>query len=109
MGILIIIQYKNLALATVIAIFLYGGILALRDNTTYTSNNIKIIQNIIYDNNSKKMFKIGYDDVEKVKKLSNSKTKYVACQSSTLFGRKVAEQFCYLIDKDFIFKIKEIN
>ena len=109
MGLFIILNYKNLALSVVLAIFLFGMILPLKHNYYYTSSHFTMTKGLIIDKKHHKMFAISQEDIQKIKKLDTNKTKYIACQYATLFGKRLAEHFCYFIAGDQIFEIKEVR
>ncbi len=109
MGLFIILHYKNLALGVVLAIFLFGMILPLKHNYYYTSLRFTMTKDLIIDKKHHKMFAINPEDIQKIKKLDTNKTKYIACQYATLFGKRLAEHFCYFIAGDQIFEIKELR
>ncbi len=109
MGFFIFIGYKRTALALVLSIFLYGGVLALMDKQTYVTRHIKVVRNLIYDQEHKKVFELSFDDAQKVKRIKNPKEQLVACQHYTLFGHETSEHFCYYkVDND-LFPVKELR
>ncbi len=107
MGITIYLGYKQVALAIVLSIFSYGGVLALMDKQVYVSKDIKIIGSKIIDKKEHKVFKLDLPLLENIQK--NSGPKEVACQYYTLFGKKVADYFCYLKIGEDIYQLKEIK
>ncbi len=109
MGFFIIIGYKQTALAVVISLFLYGGTLAFMDKETYVTHHIKVVRNLIYDKEGKKVFELSFEDAQKVKQIKNPKEQLVACQHYTLFGHKTSEHFCYYKIGNDLFPVKELK
>ena len=109
MGFFIIIGYKQTALAVVISLFLYGGILAFMDKQIYVTHHIKIVRNLIYDKEGKKVFELNFEDIQKVKQIKSSKEQEVVCQHYTLFGHETSEHFCYYKVDNKLFPVKELK
>ena len=109
MGFFIIIGYKQTALAVVISLFLYGGTLAFMDKETYVVHHVKVVRNLIYDQEHKKVFELSFEDAQKLKAIKHPKEQLVACQHYTLFGYKTSEHFCYYKIGNDLFPVKELK
>ncbi len=109
MGFFVLIGYKQTALAVVISLFLYGGILAFMDKQIYVTHHIKIVRNLIYDKEGKKVFELNFEDIPKVKQIKSPKEQEVVCQHYTLFGHETSERFCYYKVDNKLFPVKELK
>ena len=106
MGVGIVLGYKQLALASVISLFLYGGALALMQKSFYVTKDIKIVRDKVFDKKGKKVFRLEFA-FEHIKK-SNA-PKEVVCEYYTLFGKKVADYFCYLKVGSELYELQEVK
>ena len=106
MGVCIVLGYKRLALASVISLFLYGGTLALMQKSFYVTKDIKIVRDKVFDKKGKKVFRLEFA-FEHIKK-SNA-PKEVVCEYYTLFGKEVADYFCYLKVGSELYELQEVK
>ena len=109
MGFFIIVGYKQAALAVVVSLFVYGGTLAFMDKQTYVTHHVKVVRNLIYDKENKKVFELSFEDAQKLKGIENPGESMVACQHYTLFGHKTSEHFCYFKIGNDLFPVKELR
>ncbi len=110
MALFLFIKLKNIALAVVFSIFLFGGVLYFLQNHEYVSTKFKRIKDKIYDKAHHKVFELETSNLRKVKEAeTNASTKYIACQYTTLFGGPTQERFCFYIVGSNLFKLKEIQ
>lgn len=104
MATLIISKQKNIALGVVLAMFLFGLVLPFKHNIYHISHNIVIKDNRVVDLDTNKTYAIKAELFKKISLPKNSQ-KYIACQHAKLFGRMLADRFCYLIIGDEIYEL----
>lgn len=107
MGFFIITRYRNLALAMVYSIFLYGGVIATFDHEKYSSQNIEFSQNIVIDKKSGKRFIFAKKDWKEYKKLLYSGKAILLCQNYKFFGKELPDSFCFLRVGDKLVKLEK--
>ncbi len=106
MGAFIITDQKTLALGVVIAMFLFGAILPFKHNIYHVSHHVALKGNKVTDLDTKTTYRIASELFEQSKPDTNA-SKYIACQHATLFGRTLADHFCYFIDGERIYELKK--
>ncbi|BCD60435.1 MULTISPECIES: hypothetical protein [unclassified Nitratiruptor] len=110
MGFFIITNYKSLALSTVFAVFLYGGVIAMLDHEQYVSQEIKLSQNVVIDQKSGTRFIISMNDWKKYKNRLKKEQKELLCQSYTLLHKVLPDTFCYLrVGKKDLIKVEKLR
>ncbi len=105
MGAFIITDQKTLALGVVLAMFLFGAILPFKHNIYHISQHVALQGRQVIDLDTKTTYRIVSDLFEQSKPDANA-SKKIACQHATLFGRTLADHFCYFIDGDKIYELK---
>jgi len=105
MGAFIIMHKSELALGVVLAMFLFGAILPFKHNIYHISRHIAIKGHTVKDLDTNKTYRIKAELFEKFQ-LPQKGDRYVACQHATLFGKMLAEHFCYLIIGDKIYELQ---
>ncbi|BCD62197.1 hypothetical protein NitYY0826_C1070 [Nitratiruptor sp. YY08-26] len=106
MAYFIITNFKELALAIVLAIFGYGGVLATMKHQQYISNNITVKNNIVYDAQSGKKFQILYEAYHTNEKKGTA-NKILVCEQYILFHKLTKDKFCYLREGSKLYRIEE--
>ncbi len=110
MALFLFIKLKPIALAVVISIFFFGGVLYFLQNHEFTSTKFKRIKDMVYDKVHHKVFKLETSNLKKVaQEEANAKRKYIACQYTTLFGKPTQERFCFYIVGSKLYKLKELQ
>ncbi len=101
----VIFGYKRVALASVFSLFLYGGVFAFMEKSFYVTKDVKIVHNKIFDEKRHKIYKLDFPLIEHIKNAKGPKE--IACQYYTLFGKKIADSFCYLKIGENIYALEE--
>ncbi len=104
MGAFIVMHKSELALGVVLAMFLFGAILPLKHNVYHISRHIAIKGHSVKDLDTNETYRIKAELFEK-SQLPQKGDKYIACQHATLFGKMLADHFCYLIVGDKIYEL----
>ena len=104
MGAFIIMHKSELALGVVLAMFLFGAILPLKHNVYHIARHIAIKGHTVKDLDTNETYRIKSELFEKFQ-LPQKGDRYVACQHATLFGKMLADHFCYLIVGDKIYEL----
>ena len=104
MAAFIIMRKSELALGVVLAMFLFGLILPLKHNIYYVSHHIAITGHTVKDLDTNETYRIKSELFEKFRLLQKG-DRYIACQHATLFGKMLADHFCYLIAGDTIYEL----
>ncbi|BAF69957.1 hypothetical protein [Nitratiruptor sp. SB155-2] len=110
MGLFIVTNYKSLALSTVFAVFLYGGVIAMLEHDQYVSHSIKLSQNIVIDQKSGIKYVMRMDDWKKYREKLKKGQKELLCQSYKLLDKELPDTFCYLrVAKKDLIKVEKIK
>ena len=104
MAAFIIMRKSELALGVVLAMFLFGLILPLKHNIYHISHHIAITGHTVKDLDTNETYRIKSELFEKFQ-LPQKGDRYIACQHATLFGKMLADHFCYLIAGDIIYEL----
>lgn len=105
MGTMIVLDQKSLALGVVLGIFLFGMVLPFKHNTYHLSRHLSVKGNTVVDLDTNRTYRIESDLFEKAISETNA-SRWLACQHATLFGRPLADRFCYLVVGDSIYALK---
>ncbi len=104
MAAFILMRKSELALGVVFAMFLFGSILPLKHNIYHISHHIAITGHSVKDLDTNETYRIKSELFEKFQ-LPQRGDRYIACQHATLFGKMLADHFCYLIVGDKIYEL----
>ena len=105
MGAFIIMHKSEPALGVVLAMFLFGAILPLKHNVYHISRHIAIKGHSVKDLDTNETYRIKSELFEKFQ-LPQKGERYIACQHAILFGKMLADHFCYLIVGDKLYELK---